>query len=109
MKFNSYIYLLTFMSIISAQDDNPSGHELGMIDDHGDRDFHDYIISLDDNPMSSTTTSTSSSTSTSTSMSSSTSSFTTTSTSSVDDNISVNFGVRNVVGLINLLTMFLIF
>ena len=67
MKFNSYMYLLTFMSIISAHDDNPSGHELivnpvgvddnGILfDDHSNDNHsnHTNSITLDD---SSSTTS----------------------------------------------------
>ena len=76
MKLSNVLYLLTSITIINAQDDNPSGHELD-----------DYT---------STTTSTSMSTSMSTSTTMSTTMSTTTSTfdsvSSGNENI-VNIGL----------------
>ena len=84
MKLSNVLYLLTSITIINAQDDNPSGHELD-----------DYTSTTTSMSMSmSTSTSMSTSMSTSTTMSTSTSTSTTTfdSVSSGNENI-VNIGL----------------
>jgi hypothetical protein len=80
MKLSNVLYLLTSITIINAQDDNPSGHELD--------DYTSTSMSM------SMSTSTSMSMSTSTTMSTTTSTFD--SVSSGNENI-VNIGLLCVV------------
>jgi len=82
MKLRNVLYLLTSITIINAQDDNPSGHELD--------DYTSTTTSMSMSTSTSMSTSMSTSTTMSTTMSTTTSTFD--SVSSGNENI-VNIGL----------------